>query len=102
MDTADRWARNTEEEAYGSAYFAQPDTREELLTSQARDSNRTPRAELAAYNRELYPTPVERRQPTLGITDVLGETRLYSDSARDYSGSPAGFTGSLRYSMGGW
>lgn len=115
MVSPDRWARSrpVEESAgEGARYYAPQGTREELLTKDALSANRRPRAELEMYNR-FYDDPhlgrdlaffdANHTRGAVSVFDVLGETRGTHDTgARDYSGSPAGFTGSLRYSMGGW
>lgn len=37
----------------------------------------------------------------LGVLDVLGENRLYATRQNDFSGSPAGYEGSIRNSLYG-
>ena len=113
VSSPDRWARSRpveETASEGSRYYTPQGSHEELLVQSALGANRQPRAEMEMYNR-FYDDPhpardlafMQYRSRTLSIDDVLGETRGTQDTgARDYSGSPAGFTGTLRYSMGGW
>ena len=87
----------------GASAYTQPSSAWEIgAIADATSSLRAPSHELAERAAAI-PLPGEtfgQDRRALGIADVLGETRLYPTRANDFSGSPAGYSGSIRNSLG--
>lgn len=104
-----RWAlRAWDDGVLTGQYVAQPGTPEAAKAADAVSAVRQPRAELQLYRspglnderlvRDMaYAQTGSRR--AVGIRDVLTQYRPRTES-QDFSGSPAGFTGSTHDSQG--
>lgn len=75
------------------------------VIADALDGNRAPAAALQLKRPPLTQVGADPKfgydRRALGILDVLGETRLYPTRQNDFSGSPSGYAGSIRNSLGG-
>lgn len=100
-----RYSTHPWDEVMSPAAYTQPWSEWEATTiADAVQTNRAPGEVLQLRRPPLAQVGADPRfgydRRALGILDVLGETRLYPTRQNDFSGSPSGYAGSIRNSIG--